>query len=228
MARTKPSTKPKTLSQKYSTEVAKIRRRIKAAEQRGFMFDERIERILQKPKQVKQASLRKLKRLSREGLYKYARYGGELTGGEIVSGTKGRELERKAAAAKGAQTRKENRERVNRERNFFADSVINNYKEMLNTYSDKIRTAMLNWINGLISEHGKQAVAEMLNDGAEAGNIFTPEIAYTEEKRNQYMSEMLDYLPGGEDKDRRTEISDALELDEEGFIIADYSGIFGI
>ena len=230
--KTKPSTKPKSnLEKQYDRLTNNIKRRIRKAEIRGFQFDHNV--LPKKPKKVTEGSIRKLSKLKGEGLYKKARYGGPLSGGEIIPGAKGRKLERSEASRKSAETRKrrkeeqEERERVNRDRDFWASSIIENFKENLTTFNDRIQSIMNNWIDGLISEHGKQAVAEMLEEGAQAGKIFTPEIAYTEEKRNQYMAEMVSYLPGGEDRELRQGLSDALEEDEDGFLIAgDYSGLF--
>lgn len=233
MATSKPSQKPKTATQKYNEKVSRIRGRIRAAEKRGYIFDkDRIERILKRPKNVTAGSFRKLDKLSREGLYKYAKYAGPLNASnKPVSGTKGRQFERQAAAAKAAETRKQ-KNRVNKDPGFFADNVINQFKDNIrSSYSSdkgrKIQDELFSWLDNIINEYGKYDTAVMLNDGAADGVIFTPEVAYTEEKRNQYMSDMLNYLPGGDDPERRQAITEALEVDEEGFIISDnYGGLF--
>ena len=233
MATSKPSQKPKTATQKYNEKVSRIRGRIRAAEKRGYTFDQkRIESILKKPQKVRPESLRKLNKLGRENLYKYAKYAGPLSASKKpVSGTKGRQFERQAAAAKAAETRKQ-KDRVNKDPGFFADNVINQFKDNIRSSysSDKgrqIQDVLFSWLDSIINQYGKYDTAVMLNDGAADGVIFTPDVAYTEEKRNQYMADMLNYLPGGDDPARRQEISDALEVDEEGFIIADnYGGLF--
>lgn len=233
MATLKPSQKPKTATQKYNDKVSRIRSRIRAAEKRGFTFDQkRIESILKKPQKVTPASFRKLNKLSRENLYKYSKYVGPLSASnKPVSGTKGRQFERKAAAAKAAETRKQ-KDRVNKDPGFFADNVINQFKDNIRiSYSSdkgrKIQDELFSWLDQIISQYGKYDTAVMLNDGAADGVIFTPDVAYTEEKRNQYMSDMLNYLPGGDDPERRQAITEALEVDEEGFIVADnYGGSF--
>ena len=233
MARQKPSQKPKTAAQKYNEKVSRIRSRIRAAEKRGFTFDQkRIESILKKPQKVTGGSLRKLNKLSRENLYNYSKYAGPLSASDKpVSGTKGRQFERKAAAAKAAETRKQ-KDRVNRDPGFFADNVINQFKDNIRSSytSDKgrqVQDVLFSWLDGIINKYGKYDTAVMLNDGAADGVIFTPDVAYTEEKRNQYMADMLNYLPGGDDPDRRQAITEALEVDEEGFIIpGDMGGVF--
>lgn len=233
MATSKPSQKPKTATQKYNEKVSRFHGRIRAAEKRGFIFDQkRIESILKKPQNVTPASFRKLSKLSRENLYKYSKYAGPLSASnKPVSGIKGRQFERKAAAAKAAETRKQ-KDRVNKDPGYFADNVINQFKDNIRSsyISDKgrkVQDELFSWLDQIISQYGKYDTAVMLNDGAADGVIFTPDVAYTEEKRNQYMADMLNYLPGGDDPERRQAITEALEVDEEGFIIpGDMGGIF--
>lgn len=76
----------------------------------------------------------------------------------------------------------------------------------------------------MISENGKHSVAKMLNDGAEAGNILTWDIAYKVDQAVTYISNMLDYLPDQgvlykeETLDRveyMKRFGDALEQDED-------------
>lgn len=230
MARQKPSRKPKTaLEKQFDKLYRNLTRRVHNAEGRGFIFPEN---ILKKPKKITAASVRRIENLKGENLYKRAKYNGELNASDKpVSGTKGRQFERKVAAAKAAETRKQ-KDRVNKDPGFFADNVINQFKDNIrSSYSSdkgrKIQDELFSWLDHIISQYGKYDTAVMLNDGAADGVIFTPDVAYTEEKRNQYMADMLNYLPGGDDPERRQAITEALEVDEEGFIVADnYGGLF--
>lgn len=90
----------------YNRNVKRIKQFIRRAEKRGYKFPE-----------IKLPKGGKIRELTPEKLYKKAVYGGELTFGEVVSGEKGRKLERSSSAKKGAQTRKEKKEA---ERRFFS------------------------------------------------------------------------------------------------------------
>ena len=90
----------------YNRNVKRIKQFIRRAEKRGYKFPE-----------IKLPKGDKIRELTPEKLYKKAVYGGEQTFGEVISGEKGRKLERSSSAKKAAQTRKENKEA---ERLFFS------------------------------------------------------------------------------------------------------------
>lgn len=79
---------------------------------------------------------------------------------------------------------------------FFDDVVINQWILKLNTFAQgEAHNLLKAWLSSMINENGKHNVAIMLNDGAEAGNILTWEIAYKVDQAVTYISNMLDYLP---------------------------------
>lgn len=92
----------------YNKQVQRINRFIRNAEKRGFRFD-KTDILPQKPKKPTMASVRKLKALTPEKLYKKTTY--MTDDGRVVTGYKGRQEERRKAARKGKQTRERNRER---------------------------------------------------------------------------------------------------------------------
>ena len=72
---------------------------------------------------------------------------------------------------------------------------------------------MANWIENLRNTYGDDAVATMLQKGAENGVVINYTMAYSHEKMLEYMSDMLDYLPEvGEIT--KAEILEAVEMDE--------------
>lgn len=97
--------KPLTpLQQEYRKQRRRIQQFIRRAEKRGYQFSENV--IPDKPKKIRKESVERLRKLTPEKLYKKSVYGGEATQGEIVKGTKGLQLERKAKAKKASETRK--------------------------------------------------------------------------------------------------------------------------
>ena len=101
--------KKKTLNQlEYEKAIKNLKRRIKAAEKRGFRFD--ISEILpsEKPKRITKKRIESIKKLN---IYsqKGTTYLNDETG-KVVSGKVGQTLERKARAKKAAQTRKARKE----------------------------------------------------------------------------------------------------------------------
>ena len=108
---------------------------------------------------------------------------------------------------------------------FFDEIVINNWILKLNSFTQgEAQNLLKAWLSSMISENGKHNVAKMLNDGAEAGNILTWDIAYKVDQAVTYISNMLDYLPDQgvlykeETLDRveyMKRFGDALEQDED-------------
>lgn len=114
--------KPKRPSQ-YKKEIQRIKRQMKSLEKRGYVFD------IDLPK-----SLRSARNLDLENLYKKAKYIDTDTG-ELISGKRGREMERSKRGRKAAETRKQ---RSYRKGSQYADEptslgrvVIDNFYEYI-------------------------------------------------------------------------------------------------
>ena len=193
----------------YKKELTRIKRFIRRAEKRGYKFEENV--IPKTPKKITQGSVNTLKKLTPEKLYKKSVYGGEQSGGEIVSGVLGRKLERKISAEKAKETRKyklkhpiqeasntptfEVPENISEDESFFDLVVITGFKSHVRQFNEKASNILLSWLDRILQTNDIHDVAKMLNDGAEAGNIVTYQIVYSNEMIYQYMSNMLDYLP---------------------------------
>lgn len=104
----KQSAKQQAINKVYAKERNRLKSFVRRAEKRGYSFPDTL--IPSIPKRKTEASIRKLKKLTKDVLYSKATYGGEATFGEIVSGKEGLNLERKARAKKASGTRKANKE----------------------------------------------------------------------------------------------------------------------
>lgn len=97
--------KKKTLNQlEYEKAIKNLKRRIKAAEKRGYRFDKSEITPTERPKRISKKRIESIKKLNI-----YAQKGTTYLSdesGKVVSGKVGRTLERKASAKKAAQTRK--------------------------------------------------------------------------------------------------------------------------
>lgn len=119
----------KTLNQlEYEKALKNLKRRIKAAEKRGFRFDKSEILPSEKPKRITKKRIESIKKLN---IYdqKSATYLNDDTG-KVVSGIVGRVIERKARAKKAAQTRKARKEQKQQK---FPKPVVT--KEYTPTYS---------------------------------------------------------------------------------------------
>lgn len=102
------SAEQQAINKAYAKERNRVRSFVRRAEKRGYSFPESI--IPSIPKRKTEASIRKLKKITKEVMYSKAYYGGEATSGEIVSGKEGLKLERQLRANRASETRKEKKE----------------------------------------------------------------------------------------------------------------------
>lgn len=212
------------LQKAYAKQVKRIRQFIRRAEKRGYQFAQNV--IPKKPKTIRPESVEKLRKITPEKLYRKSVYGGEATYGEIVKGTKGREAERKARSLKSAQTRRERKQQIqapmptagyyvpdniSEDTRFFDKAVIGEYRRNISHFGSGAYNTLTTWLDELISEYGEHDVAEMLEEGARNNTVVTYQIAYDDEKLQEYMTDMFDFLEFG--ADYRAGVSDAFDED---------------
>lgn len=102
------SAKQQAINKAYVKERNRIRSFLRRASKRGYQFPEDILPAI--PKRKTEASIRKLKKLTKDVLYEKAIYGGSASYGEVVTAKEGLKLEREARAKRASETRKANKE----------------------------------------------------------------------------------------------------------------------
>ena len=132
------------LNKAYAKERNRVKSFVRRAEKRGYSFPESI--VPSIPKRKTEASIRKLKKLTKEVLYSKASYGGAATYGEIVSGKEGLKLERQLSAKRASETRKEKKEAEQRfwtstdgTKTPVTDEPAMAYAEAFNDLVDKLK-----------------------------------------------------------------------------------------
>lgn len=210
----------------YNKELKRIKQFIRRAEKRGYQFEDNI--IPKKPKKITQGSVRKLKKINPDYLYKKSVYGGEATQGEIVTGLAGRKAERKLSAKRASYTRKLNKSakkdtqtstftppyKVSEDGSFYDNVTISGFRYHVKQFNERASEMLLSWLDRLLSTHDKHDVAVMLNEGAENGNIVNYQIVYSRDRLIEYMSNMLDYLPD-EGELFKEQFMEAMEYEED-------------
>lgn len=138
------SAEQQAINKAYAKERNRVKSFVRRAEKRGYIFPESI--IPSIPKRKTEASVRKLKKLTKDVLYSKATYGGEATYGEIVSGKEGLKLERQLRAKRAAETRKKNKEAEQRfwtstdgTKTPVTDEPVLAYAEAFNDLVDKLK-----------------------------------------------------------------------------------------
>lgn len=194
-----------TIKQQYQKERKRVLAAIRRLERRGYEVDRSI--VPKIPKRPTRASVSRLQKIDIDLIYKKSRYGGEATFGEIVSGEEGRKAERSARSRKSAHTRRERKyptndtnftsppETIPPFQDFFYKNIIYQFLEELSTYNHPGARKLEYWVNALIEQNGEEDTAIMLQTGAEQGLILTFETVYDETERNNYIQQMINYLP---------------------------------
>ena len=102
--------KKQTQAQKeYKKEQQRIKRFIRRAQERGYIFPDNV--LPPTPKRITKASVQKLKKIRPEQLYAKAYYADYDTG-EVISGTKRRKQERSQSAIRSSITRQRKRDEL--------------------------------------------------------------------------------------------------------------------
>lgn len=203
------------LQKAYAKQVSRLKLFIRRAEKRGFQFE--IDIIPKKPKKITTKSIERLKKITPKQLYKKSVYAGEATAGEIVSGVAGRKAEQKLASQRAAETRRLKKEtthpdKIQEDTSFFDMAVIGEFKRSLAHYPKKAYPILTSWIDSLISEIGQHLVALMLEEGMSKGLVITYEIAYDDNKLQDFMSDMENYLSASDET--RKDLADAMDESE--------------
>ena len=217
--------------QEYKKELRRIKQFIARASKRGFIWFN--DPVPKEPKKITTKSVERLKRITPNTLYKKGNFVDKETG-EILSGIKGRKLEKKRAAEKAIEIRKAKQTKSKKDTNpkekketklkpkkepkqktpeqptfeetepdyddeyypSFIGIILSNFRAQLAQFPNaEGTTLLLAWFDTLIADNGREAVAQMLQDGAEQGIIITWETIYKSANTKTYMTEMMRYLP---------------------------------
>lgn len=231
----KKLTKTSIAKKEYKHQQNRIKRLIKRLGERGYFFEKEV--LPEEPKRITQASVRKLKKITAENLYKVTKYIDPETG-EILSGVEGRKFERHRTAVKAAQTRKRRKQPKKPPQHppqppqpplppddFMVRVIISNWLTLLRTCEKgEAYNLLLGWITQLRHDNGDVAVATMIEEGADSGNILTWDIIYHNDKARQYMSALMENLPDQgvlykdqmlDNEDYLRRLADAFEQNED-------------
>lgn len=163
MAKNEQSAAQRALYEKQAkAEIKRIKRFIREAEKRGYVFSENV--IPKMPKVATAATVRKYQAINPKGLYKKAAYYDQ---GKKISGSKRRAEERSEAAKKAAQTRKINRTvKVLKEvQRIIAEWTPNPaWSDDLASMKEQDKNKLENMLNAAIATEGEYAVAKRLED----------------------------------------------------------------
>ena len=194
--------------QVYNKELRRINRFIKAAEQRGFIFNLKI--IPPRPNKITKASAERLKKITPQTLYKKASY--QTDDFQTLSGEEGRKYERSRAAKKGVETIRRKKQASlptvskptapqgpRKGPPSIIDSVLSAIEELIERFPDgnvwtdwqeKIHTSHKNMLEGMLNTqimlYGRATIAYRLEKSAIQVVNLAEAIIYGDSKEEDF------------------------------------------
>lgn len=145
------------MTKKRKKELSRVRSFIRRAEKRGYVFDEQFK------KDLTSKTTRALQYLTPRKLYEKASY---QIGSQLVSGMRGRQIERERAAIKGVATKQAKREAAKeyKELPVLNDLVYQNVIDLIDSYPSSNGAEYLNnLLKTEINTYGLDRVIEGMN-----------------------------------------------------------------
>lgn len=198
-----------TLNQiEYNKQVKRIKQFVRRAEKRGYKFSDDI--IPKRPKRISKKSIKKLQNLKPNQLYEKAEYL-DTSSGEIVKGTKGRDIERKRSAEKAKQTRKRNKTKNKSKKKTLKaeDVILNNFYEYLKTFPRKLTSRISQFVKKLENEIGRNEVALALQNMPMKFHEILEAVHYdSNQAYEDFATQLLEYLPNASDQYKKDAMDD--------------------
>lgn len=176
----------------YYKERRRIQSFIRRAEKRGYIFDAGT--LPEIPKKITAASVRRLKALTPKELYKKSRVVIEETG-EIISGTKARNIERSISAQKAAHTRRTKTTRTDKTAGAWDEGIIRQWYDHVGMFPAVLTPIFTAWIIRMFEQYSRHDVAVALQRAASKDMWFTAQEAYDEEKIYNKLAEVTRLVP---------------------------------
>ena len=191
----------------YNKQVRRIKNFIKRAEKRGYEFNEDI--LPKTPKRITKQAIKRLENLKPKELYAKAEFLDTSTG-EMLKGTKGRQLERKRASEKAKQTRQRNKSKKKKPKTTLKaeDVILNNFYEYLKSFPVKLTAKIRQFVKKLEKEIGRNEVATALQNMPMKFHEILEMVNYSSDQADEvFRSQLLEYLPNASEQYKK----DAME-----------------
>ena len=187
-----------SLKKEYMKERKRIQSYLSKQRKFGLEFSKNI--LPKIPKRITEGSIRRLQKITPQKIQEKAVFVDKDTG-EVIEG----KISKKYAKEFNKQHHEYYPNETDIVLNNFADNVshfepmsmysISNFKTMVARFPNSAEPIITPWINNLISEYGADNVAQMLQDAMADGLMLTFEIAYDNSLLQNYMADLVDYLP---------------------------------
>lgn len=209
------------IQQQYRKERRRIKNAMNRLEKQGYVLPDDL--LPSTPKKVTQASIRRLKKITSEAIYKKSKKldfeTGEITPG-IVARDKARSQRAKEAARRRAFKQEYASPQVYTEPPQYttfpsgADIIINNFRsDVIGRFPESAGPILNRWLDGLLAQQDKEDVANMLETASANGVVIDYKVAYNTEALMGAIADFMDYLDTT--SGFKQDLMDTLEFEED-------------
>lgn len=186
-----------SLKKEYMKQRKRIQSYLSRYRKIGLEFDNVLPKI---PKKITEGSIRRLQKITPQKIQEKAIFI-DTENGEVIEG--------KGAKKYAKEFNTQHQEYYPSEPEIVLDNfadimsyfepmsfyAISNFKGMVARFPNSAEPIITPWINNLISEYGFDNVAQMLQDAMADGLMLTFQIAYDNSLLQNYMADLVNYLP---------------------------------
>ena len=209
------------IQQQYRKERRRIQSAMNRLEKQGYVLPDDL--LPSTPKKVTQASIRRLKKITSEAIYKKSKKL-DFETGEITPGIVARDKARSQRAKEAARRRSFKQEYVSPQvyteppqYTTFpsgADIIINNFRsDVIGRFPESAGPILNRWLDGLLAQQDKEDVANMLETAAANGVVIDYKVAYNTEALMGAIADFMDYLDTT--SGFKQDLMDTLEFEED-------------
>lgn len=209
------------IQQQYRKERRRIQSAMNRLEKQGYVLPDDL--LPSTPKKVTQASIRRLKKITSEAIYKKSKKL-DFETGEITPGIVARDKARSQRAKEAARRRSFKQEyvapQVYTEPPQYttfpsgADIIINNFRsDVIGRFPESAGPILNRWLDGLLAQQDKEDVANMLETAAANGVVIDYKVAYNTEALMGAIADFMDYLDTT--SGFKQDLMDTLEFEED-------------
>ena len=209
------------IQQQYRKERRRIQGAMNRLEKQGYVLPDDL--LPSTPKKVTQASIRRLKKITSEAIYKKSKKL-DFETGEITPGIVARDKARSQRAKEAARRRSFKQEYVSPQvyteppqYTTFpsgADIIINNFRsDVIGRFPESAGPILNRWLDGLLAQQDKEDVANMLETAAANGVVIDYKVAYNTESLMGAIADFMDYLDTT--SGFKQDLMDTLEFEED-------------
>lgn len=220
--------KPNKTTLEYRKQRKRAQSAIKRLEKRGYVVPENL--LPDIPKNITQASVRRLQKIDINKIYKKS-IKVDYETGEITPGIVAKEKARSEAAKRVAKTRKE-RKLVERTREAEiqytpqeppkyssfpneADIIIQNFRaDVIARFPENAGPILERWLTDLERLYDRNDIATMLQEAANTGVMIDYKVAYNNDMLMGAIADFMDFLPDASEGVKQ-DLMDAIEYNED-------------